>query len=62
MSNPVEPGRTSAKIGIFRRVAVEQYMRPLDSDTPEMLAPFNNVLLALAAVLLCVAFVLLFSP
>lgn len=26
------------KIGIFRRIAVERYMRPLEDDAPETLA------------------------
>jgi len=54
-----ESSPVSARIGIFRRVAVEQYMRPLESDTPEMLAPSSTALLAVAASLLCAALVLL---
>lgn len=55
-----EPESTvSQKIGIFRRIAVQRYSQPLEIDTPEMLAPRRPWLLALAAVLACVAGLLL---
>ena len=62
MSDAKAPGRTGARIGIFRRVAVERYMQPMESDTPEMLAAPASALFAAAVVLLCAACVLLFLP
>lgn len=35
------------RIGIFRRVAVERYSQPLESNQPELLAPWRAVAKAL---------------
>jgi hypothetical protein len=43
------------KIGIFRRVAVARYMRPLESDLPEMLAPPPPVFAGIGLVFLALA-------
>ena len=34
----------SARTGIFRRIAVERYMRPLEADTPALLTPWERFL------------------
>ena len=40
------------RVGIFRRVAVERYMQPLDAATPEMLVTWNGALFGAGIVLL----------
>ena len=51
--------KPAARIGIFRRIAVQRYSQPLEIDTPEMLAPRRPGLLALGVVLACSAALLL---
>ena len=34
----------SARTGIFRRIAVERYMRPLEADTPALPTPWERFL------------------
>jgi len=55
------PSTSSGRIGIFRRIAVERYMRPLESDTPEMLTPLNRPLAGAGVLLLAMAMVLLWN-
>jgi len=57
MTAPERP--TSGKIGIFRRVAVERYSQPLDSDIPEMLTPHRPGICLLAVALALLALGLL---
>lgn len=47
------------RIGIFRRIAVERYARPLESDTPALLTPWRGGLLAAGILLLGAAMALL---
>ncbi|MFM9972607.1 MAG: hypothetical protein ACKVQK_29870 [Burkholderiales bacterium] len=56
-SIPVKP--LSARIGIFRRVAVERYMQPFEFTTPEMLAPLGGQILLAGIALLATAMALL---
>ena len=52
-------GGTNTRIGIFRRIAVERYMGPLESDLPEMVAPMDPGWIVLGIALLATAVVLL---
>jgi|JI10StandDraft_1071094.scaffolds.fasta_scaffold504120_2 hypothetical protein len=47
------PDRVAARIGIFRRVAVERYSQPLESSQPEVLAPWRAVAVAVVLGLCC---------
>jgi len=52
MKEHITHARADARIGIFRRIAVERYSQPLEADMPEMLAPARRGLLTVALVLL----------
>ena len=47
MTHPRMQVRTATKIGIFRRIAVERYMQPLQMDVPSLL-PRCEALVAVA--------------
>ncbi len=49
----------SARIGIFRRITVERYMRPLEADEPALLALWRGGLLPVGLLLLAAAVALL---
>ena len=51
--------KTPRRIGIFRRIAVERYVRPLMSDLPELLAPWNGGTCLAGVALLVIAVLLL---
>ena len=46
-------GPAPARIGIFRRVAVERYSQPIESSQPELLAPWRVVAAAVVLGLCC---------
>lgn len=49
----------SPRVGIFRRIAVELYMRPIESDVPETLAPARRGIIAIGVFsLLCAGWLL----
>lgn len=59
MTEPTPERQHGAKIGIFRRIAVMRYMRPMEANRPEMIAPSCHALLGWALLLMCAAVVVL---
>jgi hypothetical protein len=59
VTHPRMEVRTATKIGIFRRIAVERYMQPLQMDMPSLLPRCGAVAAGLGLLMLAAVYAVL---